>query len=172
MSKRTRLWPALLSVPILAALALPALADRDHDHHDRDFRDRDRHEHRDFHGHDFRFFSTFEFDLWRGGYWAHDWHDGRFGWWWIADGGWYWYPGPVYPYPTYVPPAPPVAIEAPPPPAPEIVTPVPPPPAPATGAPPAQFWYYCDESKAYYPYVATCNGPWRQVSAVPPPSGR
>ena len=39
-------------------------------------------------------------------------------------------------------------------------------------APPAQFWYYCDESKAYYPYVATCNGPWRQVSAVPPPSGR
>ena len=28
-----------------------------------------------------------------------------------------------------------------------------------------QYWYYCDEAKSYYPYVAQCPGGWR---AVPP----
>lgn len=175
MSTRTRFWSAALSLPILAALALPALADDDHrrghegDRHERERdrdRDHDRREHRDFHGHDFRLFTTFEFDLWRGGVWRHDWHDGRFGWWWEADGYWYWYPEPVYPYPTYVPPAPPpVVIQMQPPPPPEIVA-APPPPAAPAGAPPPQFWYYCEGSKAYYPNVATCNEPWRQVPAA------
>jgi hypothetical protein len=182
MSKRIRLWTALLSIPILAGLSLPVRADHDHDRHDHDRHDHDRHdrdfhdrhEHHGFHGRDFRFFSAFELDLWRVGRWAHDWHDGRFGWWWIADGGWYWYPEPAYPYPTYVPPAPPLVLETPPlpPPAPVVVMPPPPPPALAAGAPPPQFWYYCGESRAYYPYVPTCSGPWRQVSATPPQSSR
>jgi hypothetical protein len=29
-------------------------------------------------------------------------------------------------------------------------------------------WYYCDASKAYYPYVKECLGGWRPVA--PPPS--
>jgi hypothetical protein len=28
-------------------------------------------------------------------------------------------------------------------------------------------WYYCDASKAYYPYVKQCPGEWRQVSPRP-----
>ncbi len=147
----------LLAIPILTALALPALAD-DHDYHDRDHRDhddrdhrdhddwdhhhhdRDRHDHRDFHGHDFRSFSPFELSLWAGGGWFHEWHEGRPGWWWVVDGMWYWYPEPVYPYPTYVsePVAmtpPPVIYAAPPPPPspppPVIYVEPPPPPRPA-----------------------------------------
>ena len=39
---------------------------------------------------------------WRGGGWHHEWHDGRYGWWWEVDGERYWYPQPVYPYPVMV----------------------------------------------------------------------
>jgi hypothetical protein len=143
MKPRMRL---LLAMPILAALALPAWADRDHDrdhgrdhdrgHDDRDHRDhdRDRHDHRDFHGRDFRLFSPFEFRLWTGGGWFHEWHEGRLGWWWVADGGWDWYPEPVYPYPTYVSEPviyaapPPAVIYAPPSPPPPVIYVAPPPP--------------------------------------------
>ncbi|MGO8917071.1 MAG: hypothetical protein ACLQJR_14295 [Stellaceae bacterium] len=170
MRKRKHLTGALLAL-ILAGPIAPALAEEHHDeHHD----DRDRHyergrgDHHDFHGHDFRFFTPFELELWRGGGWFHDWHDGRYGWWWVADGYWYWYPSPVYPYPSYVPPAPPpvviVAPGAPPPPPPPPVVAAPPP--PPSGQAPAQFWYYCDESRSYYPYVSTCNTPWRQIPAA------
>jgi hypothetical protein len=31
-----------------------------------------------------------------------------------------------------------------------------------------QYWYYCDEAKSYYPYVAQCPGGWRAVSPTPP----
>lgn len=109
----------------------------------------------DFHGRDFHGFSPHELSVWRGGRWIHDWHDGRYGWWWFVDGGWYFYPEPIYPYPTYVPPA--VVVQQPPP------TP--------QGLPPAQNWYYCDNPKGYYPYVASCNGPWRAVPATPPAPG-
>ncbi|MBK7280119.1 hypothetical protein [Candidatus Aalborgicola defluviihabitans] len=34
-------------------------------------------------------------------------------------------------------------------------------------APAPQFWYYCDASRAYYPYVATCPGGWQTVPATP-----
>lgn len=161
MRKRARIWSAALSLPILAALALPALADHDHDRghdHDRDRHDHDgdRREHHSFHGRDFSLFTTFELGLWRGGGWRHDWHDGRFGWWWEVDGYWYWYPEPIYPYPTYVPPAAPVAMAP------------PPPPPPAPGVAPTQFWYYCQPAKAYYPYVSSCSIPWEQVPANPP----
>jgi hypothetical protein len=28
-------------------------------------------------------------------------------------------------------------------------------------------WYYCDASRAYYPYVKQCPGGWREVSPQP-----
>jgi hypothetical protein len=91
--------------------------------------------------------------VWGGGYWHHGWYGPRFGWWWVVGPSWYYYPAPVYPYPNpYVPP---VVIQT---------TPAQPGPAPA------QYWYYCAASKAYYPYVAECPGGWQQVPATPPPS--
>lgn len=172
MTTRKPLVAALLALA-LAMPAVPALAQERHD--DRDFhgehRGPDFHRHADFHGHDFRHFTPFELELWRGGGWFHDWHDGRYGWWWMVDGYWYWYPEPIYPYPTYVPPAPPPVVVVvpgappPPPPPPAPVMAAPPPPAPAASAPPPQFWYYCDDSRAYYPSVGTCNSPWRPVPA-------
>ena len=106
----------------------------------------------DFHGRDFHHFSPHERSVWRGGRWVQGFHDGRFAWWWTVGGLWYFYPEPVYPYPTYVPPA-------------IIVQQAPPVP---TGLPPQQFWYYCDNPPGYYPYVASCSGAWREVPATPP----
>jgi hypothetical protein len=37
-------------------------------------------------------------------------------------------------------------------------------------APEAQnYWYYCAESKIYYPYVKQCPGGWQRVQPSPPP---
>jgi hypothetical protein len=107
----------------------------------------------DFHGRDYGRFSPAERGMWRTGHWEHGWHDGRNAWWWVAGGGWYFYPAPVYPFPTYVPPA--IVVQQ-------------PPPVPA-GQPPSQSWYYCDNPAGYYPYVAACEGPWREVPAAPTP---
>ena len=52
----------------------------------------------------------------------------------------YYYPAPVY----YPPAAPPVYVE----------------PAPAQSS---NYWYFCRESNAYYPYVQTCPSPWQPV---------
>jgi len=93
---------------------------------------------RRFHEHDWR--------LWRDGRWTHGRHDGRIGWWWVVGPTWYFYPAPVYPYPN----------------------PYEPPPLELAAPPPAQFWYYCEEYKGYYPYVRTCPGGWKQVPATPP----
>jgi hypothetical protein len=41
-----------------------------------------------------------------------------------------------------------------------------PPPAPAASAPqaqPEQYWYYCQDSKTYFPYVQKCATPWQRV---------
>jgi hypothetical protein len=124
------------------------------------------HERHEFHEHDVHRFNHEELALWRGGGWHQEWHNGRFGWWWLAGGVWYFYERPVYPYPlviaetTYVEPvvAPPVVVPAMPAPAPAAVAPA--------GPPPQQFWYYCDNPPGYYPYVATCNTNYREV-AVP-----
>ena len=71
--------------------------------------------------------------------------------------GGYW--GPYHPY-YYYPPA-------------TVTAPVSPPTyveqAPATPAPEPGYWYYCAESRAYYPYVNQCPGGWQQVSPQPPP---
>jgi hypothetical protein len=76
-----------------------------------------------------------------------------------------WYIHPYYYHPPryyyYYPPA--------------VVLPSPPPvyiergdaqPAP----PPQGYWYYCPESRAYYPYVDRCSGGWQRVLPQPPPS--
>jgi hypothetical protein len=105
-----------------------------------------------FYGRSFHSFSPHELHAWQGGRWIHDWHDGRYAWWWAVDGWWYFYPEPIYPYPLYVPPA--VVVEQ--------MPPVP------TGLPPLQSWYYCDNPQGYYPYVASCQVPWRTVPATPP----
>jgi len=72
---------------------------------------------------------------------------------------------PIVPAPWYY--APPPVVYAPPPvvyaPPPVMVTPA----QPAYVSQPNQNWYYCDNPKGYYPYVANCNSPWRQVPAQP-----
>jgi hypothetical protein len=101
-------------------------------------------------------FHEHDWGVWRSGRWVHGPHDGRLGWWWVIGTGvgafWYFYPAPVYPYPS--PWEPPPAV---------LVTPPPSPPPP-----PTQYWYYCEASRAYYPYVATCPGGWKAVPATPP----
>lgn len=45
----------------------------------------------------------------------------------------------------------------------------------ATAQPPSATWYYCRDSKTYYPYVSECPGGWESVPATPPepaPSGK
>jgi hypothetical protein len=108
---------------------------------------------RPYWGGDIGHFREHDWDLWRGGRWIHDRHGGRWGWWWVVGGVWYFYPSPVYPYPNPYEPPPSV-----------VVTPsagvAPPPPTP-------QNWYYCEASKGYYPYVPTCASGWRSVPAIP-----
>lgn len=63
----------------------------------------------------------------------------------VYIGGPLWIPPPVYyPPPVYVERvAPPVYIEQ----------------SPA----PTNYWFYCQESKAYYPYVQSCPSNWMKV---------
>ena len=90
-------------------------------------------------------------DTWRRGHWHHGHHHGRWGWWWIVAGTWYFYPRPIYPYP-------PVVVQSTP--GPAVVQPAPQPSVPV--------WYYCESADAYYPYVQDCPGGWRSMPAVPP----
>ncbi len=122
----------------------------DHADHGHYTRGHDYHNY-DFHGRDFHHFTPYERQTWSGGHWEHGWHDNHFAWWWTAGGGWYSFPVPIYPFPTYVPPA--VVVQQPPP--------------ASTILPPSQFWYHCDNPQGYYPYVPVCNGPWREMSATP-----
>jgi hypothetical protein len=44
-------------------------------------------------------------------------------------------------------------------------------PAPAFSAPqtqPEQYWYYCQDSKTYFPYVQKCATPWQRVIPYAP----
>lgn len=72
---------------------------------------------------------------------------------------------PVVPAPWYY--APPPVVYAPPPvvyaPPPVMVAP----PQQAYVSQPVQNWYYCDNPRGYYPYVASCSSAWRQVPAQP-----
>lgn len=135
------------------------------------YADRDEHrEGRGWHRGEFRHFDEHELVMWRGGHWIHGHHEGRRGWWWVVGGIWYFYAAPVYPYPDpYVPPV--VVVPQAPQQAPVVVAPQAPPPAPqASPSQPAQtqYWYYCDASKNYYPYVTTCATGWKPVPVMPP----
>ena len=78
----------------------------------------------------------------------------------------YYYPPPPYYYPYYPPPvvvqpsSPPVYVER-----------------PTESAPanqPAQqqgWWYYCEQTRGYYPYVKSCPGGWQKVPPAPPQAG-
>ena len=129
----------LIAVTAAFATTLSTLAIADpHDH-------RDRHWHGDIHR-----FHDDDYPRWREGYWHHGDHGGRYGWWWIAAGIWYFYPEPIYPYPNpYIPPA--VVVE----------------PAPAAEPSRETVWYYCESSRNYYPYVSVCPEGWRTVPAQP-----
>ena len=78
------------------------------------------------------------------------------------------YPAPYYGYPAYAYPAPVYAYP------PVVVQPSAPPvyverdAAAAAPAPAQNDWYYCPESRAYYPYVAQCPAGWQRVPAQPP----
>jgi hypothetical protein len=71
----------------------------------------------------------------------------------------YWgWPGPYYYPPAYYPPAVVVAQPA----------------APTQYVertePQAGYWYYCETSRGYYPYVKDCPSGWKAVPPAPPPA--
>src|SRR6266481_7094396 len=162
MNTRHKLIIQAVIAASLAATSLSASADRDghgghdgherHDEHERHER-HDGHERHDEHGWhgDIRHFDRDDSRFWRGGGWRHGWHDGRFGWWWLAAGTWYFYSFPIYPYPDpYIPPV--VVVN---------------PPLETVPAPPVQYWYFCAAANGYYPYVPSCPEGWETVPASP-----
>ncbi len=74
------------------------------------------------------------------------------------------YPFPYYPYSYYPPPVvvtpepaqPPVYIEQ----VPSVTQ---------QTSPDSYYWYYCEQSETYYPYVKECPSGWQRVSPTPPP---
>jgi hypothetical protein len=65
----------------------------------------------------------------------------------------YYYPAPVYyTAPVVVQQAPTTYVER----------------ADPAPAPAANYWHYCAQSRAYYPYVKECPGGWQRVSPTPP----
>lgn len=135
-------------VGTLLVTSLPALAEHREERH--------------FEGREIHRFAERDLEIWRGGHWVHRRHEGQLGWWWVAGGLWYFYPARIAgPYPDpYTPPVtviqqPPVMV------APQMT-------APAPAQPSAQFWYYCDSAKGYYPYVPQCPEGWKSVPAQPP----
>lgn len=70
--------------------------------------------------------------------------------------------GPMfYPPPFYYPPSPPIIIERAPPVYIEQAPPV------VVQRQSSNYWYYCDASNAYYPYVKECPSGWQRVSPSP-----
>jgi hypothetical protein len=70
------------------------------------------------------------------------------------------------PYSYYYAPAP--AYYYPPPPPPEYIEQ-----APEAALQSQQYWYYCPDTRAYYPYVSECAGGWQRVlpNTQSPPAG-
>jgi hypothetical protein len=95
-------------------------------------------------------FAGGDLAAWRGGHWYHGAVGGNFGWWWWADGLWYWYAAPIYPYPAVV--------------ADTYVADDDYAPPPSAGP----VWYYCHGPQGYYPYVRACPSGWQMVPATPP----
>ena len=130
---------AVMTLVAVLGMTVPAWADQGEAHDAKDGRGV-------WHG-EIGHFDRDDLQLWRGGRWLRDRHEGRLGWWWVVADVWYFYPKPVYPYPDpYIPPT--------------VVVHTMPPSS-------AKFWYYCEFSKEYYPYVAICPEKWKVVPAVP-----
>lgn len=100
-----------------------------------------------------------------GGHGGYGGHGGGHGYFDITIGPWApWYYPPIYYPPDYYPrtvvvqpiqPAPSVYIEQP---DPETST-----------EEQTNYWYYCDKSRTYYPYVKECPAGWQRVTPQPPP---
>lgn len=74
-------------------------------------------------------------------------------------------------YPYYYPRYPATVVEVVPSPAPvyiEQYQPAPPAVASAAPADAGNWWYYCADTKTYYPYVKECASPWQKVAPTPP----
>jgi hypothetical protein len=95
-------------------------------------------------------FGARDLGAWRGGFWWHGFRGGRIGWWWFADGFWYWYDNPAYPYPDYVG---------------EYSVPSDSYAPSDAYAPSNQVWYYCPNPGGYYPNVPRCPAGWQVVPA-------
>ena len=145
---RIRLGAAIRLGALLTATALAtsALADKDDNKNKPNKRGG-----KSWHG-DISRFHEQDWPLWRSGLWTHGRHDGRMGWWWVVGPTWYFYPSPVYPYPS--PWEPPMVVP--------MAPGGSPPPAPA-----AIHWYFCPNSNNYYPYISTCVSGWVQMPAQP-----
>lgn len=77
--------------------------------------------------------------------------------------GWHaWHYAPPYYYAPYYAPAPVVVS----PPAPQVY--IERGAAPSEPAPASQWWHYCADARAYYPYVKECPGGWQRVAPQPP----
>jgi hypothetical protein len=124
----------------------------------------------------------FDYHRWRGGYWFQGAYLNWYGWWWVVDSTWYYYPQPIYPYPNpNAPPAYYVQVQS----APAIVgpttvqsaqlpTPAPSPSyspgnSPASGPKPQQaFSYYCAATRSYFPIVRSCDSGWTAIPVKAP----
>lgn len=102
-----------------------------------------------FNGRGFSRFTGQDREQWRGGGWRHEYHNGHLGWWWVVGGLWYFYPEPIFPYPTYVGPDYYYDYYN-------------------YYSQPSYYWYYCEDPPGYYPDVQQCNGEWEPV----PPEAR
>ena len=74
--------------------------------------------------------------------------------WWWGPPAYYYHPAPVY----VAPPEPKVYVER----------------SEVDGAvqqdrPSGDWWYYCEATRGYYPYVKTCPSGWQRVPPAPPP---
>lgn len=149
MRFRRAILPAAAAVAAL--FALPSHAQERHEGYEHRG---EGERHVEYHGRIERFHEH-DWGVWRGGHWSREMHEGRYGWWWVVGGLWYFYPSPVYPWPDpYVPP---------------VVTLPPPQVQPASPPPPPQpqVWYFCTSTNSYYPYTPSCPEGWRTVPATP-----
>jgi hypothetical protein len=76
--------------------------------------------------------------------------------------GWPWYYGSAYYLPYYYDYDPPVYVDQE-----DAVAPVPQSSAPSQQ--PDNWWYYCQKTQSYYPYLKECAGGWLRVAPQPSP---
>ena len=101
-----------------------------------------------FNGRRYSGFTAADRSQWQTGAWRHEYHNGHMGWWWVVGSFWFFYPAPIYPYPTYVGPDYYYDYYG-------------------LYPQPAYYWYYCEDPPGYYPAVQACNVEWEPV----PPQG-